>query len=131
LNIIIVNEIIKFLKVDIWNILNNYVKKFLLLIDDDAQLRSIILSDSNQNEFVYSMLMSLFHRLKLLKHSSMLLKIQYRMLINWSQSWISNMSNNSIRFKSRIEHDYLFDESNRIWFVVRRSNSTRIDCSKS
>ncbi len=46
-NIIIVNEIIKFLKVDIWNILNNYAKKFLLLIDDDAQLHSIILSDSN------------------------------------------------------------------------------------
>jgi hypothetical protein len=42
-----VNEIIKFLKVDIWNILNNYAKKFLLLIDDDAQLHSIILSDSN------------------------------------------------------------------------------------
>jgi hypothetical protein len=79
-NIIIVNEVIKFLKVDIWNILSNYAKKLLLLIDDDAQLRSIILSDSNQNEFVYSMLMSLFHRLKLLKHSSMLLKTQYRML---------------------------------------------------
>ncbi len=54
-----------------------------------------------------------------------------RLKLDWPQSWVSNMSNNSIRFKSRVEHDYLFDESNRIWSVVRRSNSTRIDCSKS
>jgi hypothetical protein len=54
-----------------------------------------------------------------------------RKWLGWPQGWVSNMSNNPIRFKSRVEHDYLFDESNRIWSVVRRSNSTRIDCSKS
>jgi hypothetical protein len=68
------------LKVDTWNILKNYAKKSLLFIDDEIQLRSIIISNSNQNEFVYSMQMSLFHRLKLLKHSAMLLTIQYRMI---------------------------------------------------
>jgi superfamily I DNA and/or RNA helicase len=102
-NIIIVNEAIRFLKVDIWNILSNYVKKLLLLIDDDAQLRSIIFSDSNQNEFVYSMLMSLFHRLKLLRHSSMLLKIQYRML-NVIENMISTLF-----YDQRLKNDHETD----------------------
>jgi long-subunit acyl-CoA synthetase (AMP-forming) len=79
-DIIIVDEAIKSLKVDTWNILKNYAKKSLLFIDDETQLRSIIINNSNQNEFVYSMQMSLFHRLKLLKHSAMLLTIQYRMI---------------------------------------------------
>jgi hypothetical protein len=98
-----VNEVIRSLKVDIWNILNNYAKKFLLLIDDDAQLHSIILNDSNQNEFVYSMLMSLFHRLKLLRHSSMLLKTQYRML-NVYENMISTFF-----YDQRLKNDHETD----------------------
>jgi hypothetical protein len=50
--------------------------------------------------------------------------------VGWPQDWVSDMSNNPTRFKSRIGHNYLFDESNRIWSVVRRSNSIRIDCPK-
>jgi hypothetical protein len=54
-----------------------------------------------------------------------------KLSLDWPQGWVSNMSNNPTRFKSRVEHDYLFDESSRVWSVVRRSNSIRIDCSKS
>jgi hypothetical protein len=48
-----------------------------------------------------------------------------RSRLNWSQNWVSNMSNSSIRFNSRIEQKFLFDESSRVLADVRRSNSTR------
>jgi hypothetical protein len=48
-----------------------------------------------------------------------------KIFLDWSQNWISNMSNSSIRFNSKIEQKFLFDESNRILAIVRRSNSTR------
>jgi hypothetical protein len=35
------------------------------------------------------------------------------------------MSNSSIRFNSRIEQKFLFDESDRVLVIVRRSNSIR------
>jgi hypothetical protein len=122
-NIIIVKKVIKFLKIDIWNILSNYVKKSLLLIDDDAQLRSIIFNDSNQNEFIYSMLMSLFHRLKLLKHSSMLLKIQYQML-NVIENMISTFfydqklkNDHETNLISRFISQTIIEYVNRKWSI--------------
>jgi superfamily I DNA and/or RNA helicase len=118
-----VNEVTRSLKVDIWNILSNYVKKLLLLIDDDAQLRSIILNDSNQNEFVYSMLMSLFHRLKLLRHSSMLLKTQYRML-NVIENMISTLfydqrlkNDHETNLISRFISQTIIEYVNRRWSI--------------
>ncbi len=46
-------------------------------------------------------------------------------LLGWPQSWVSDMSNSPTRFNSRIGQKFLFDESNRILTIVRRSNSTR------
>jgi hypothetical protein len=49
----------------------------------------------------------------------------FKSQLDWSQSWVSNMSNSSTRFNSRIEQKCLFDESNRILAIVRRSNPIR------
>jgi hypothetical protein len=45
--------------------------------------------------------------------------------LDWPQSWISDMSNSSTRFNPRIGQKFLFDESDRVLAIVRRSNSTR------
>ncbi len=45
--------------------------------------------------------------------------------LDWPQDWISDMSNSSTRFNSRIEQKFLSDESDRILAIVRRSNSTQ------
>jgi hypothetical protein len=45
------------------------------------------------------------------------------MHIDWSQGWISNMSNSPTRFNPRVEQKFLFDGSDRVLAIVRRSNS--------
>jgi superfamily I DNA and/or RNA helicase len=71
-------------------VLINYVKIFLILIDDEIQLRFVVLSISNNNEFVYLMKMFFFHRLELFHHLSIMLRVQYRM-INIMKNMISNL----------------------------------------
>jgi hypothetical protein len=45
--------------------------------------------------------------------------------IDWSQNWISDMSNSPIRSNPRVEQKFLSDESGRVLAIVRRSNPTR------
>jgi hypothetical protein len=85
LNVIIRNETSRSLKADTWNLLGNYQKTTLIWFDDEEiQLRSVILHTLNDNDLAYSMKMSLFHRLKLLGHSSIMLHVQYGMInVTW------------------------------------------------
>jgi hypothetical protein len=79
-DLIIVDEASRSLEADTWNVLANYAKTPLILIGDEAQLRPVVLSTPDNNGFVYPMKMSLFHRLKLLRHPSVMLRVQYRMV---------------------------------------------------
>ncbi len=45
--------------------------------------------------------------------------------VDWSQNWVSDMSNSPIRSNPRIKQKFLSDESNRVLAIVRRSNSIR------
>jgi hypothetical protein len=45
--------------------------------------------------------------------------------LDWSQGWVSDMSNSPTRFNPRVEQKFLFDGSSRILAIVRRSNPTR------
>jgi hypothetical protein len=47
-------------------VLINHVKKILILIDDETQLRFVVLNISNNNEFVYSMKMFFFSSIKII-----------------------------------------------------------------
>lgn len=78
--LIVVDEASRLLEADSWNLLGNYNKTPLIMIGDENQLRPVVASTSENNGFLYSMQVSLFHRLKLLGHPSVLLNVQYRML---------------------------------------------------
>ena len=79
-NLIIMNEIVHFLRMNIWNFFVNYCNFFIILVKNERQLRFVIQETFKKNVFVYFMNMSLFHRLKFLNHFSMMLRIQYRMM---------------------------------------------------
>ncbi len=51
--------------------------------------------------------------------------LSYQSLIDWPQDWVSDMSNSPIRFNPRVEQKFLFDGSDRILAIVRRSNPIR------
>ena len=74
-NLIIVNEIVRFLKTNIWNFFVNYRNFFIILVENEQQLRLVVQETFKNNVFVYFMNMSLFHRLKLLNHFSIMLRI--------------------------------------------------------
>ena len=76
----IVDKTTKTIESNMWNFFENYFRTFLILIKNEIQLRSIILSDKNINDFVNFLRMSLFQRLKMLNQSSVLLNVQYRMI---------------------------------------------------
>ncbi len=77
---IVIDEVIRTVESNVWNILKNYFKTFLVMIEDEAQLRSIILSIHKNNDFKNSLKMFLFYRLKLLNQLSMFFSVQYRMI---------------------------------------------------
>jgi hypothetical protein len=112
----------RFLEADTWNVLGNYAKTPLVLIGDEAQLRLVMLSTSDDNEFVYSMKLFLFHRLKLLRHSFVMLNVQYRM-IDIMRTMISNLL-----YERNLVNDSDTDLSSRsltqsmIQYVQRRWN---------
>jgi hypothetical protein len=45
--------------------------------------------------------------------------------LDWPQGWVSNMSDSPTRFNPRVEQKILFDESNRVLAIIRRSNPIR------
>jgi hypothetical protein len=49
--LIIIDEVIRAVELNVWNILKNYLKTFLVMIEDEAQLRLIILSIHKKNDF--------------------------------------------------------------------------------
>jgi hypothetical protein len=63
---IIIDEIIRAIESNVWNILKNYFKTFLVMIENEAQLRLIILNIHKNNDFKNSLKMSLFYKLKFL-----------------------------------------------------------------
>ena len=79
-NLIIVNEIVCFLKTNIWNFFVNYRNFFIIFVENERQLHFVVQKTFKKNVFVYFMNMSLFHRLKFLNHFSMMLRIQYWMM---------------------------------------------------
>ncbi len=77
---IVIDEVIRTVESNVWNILKNYLKTSFIMIKDQAQLRSIILSIHKNNDFKNSLKMFLFHKLKFLNQSSMFFNVQYRMI---------------------------------------------------
>ncbi len=77
---IVIDEIIRTIELNVWNILKNYFKTFLVMIENEAQLRLIILNIHKNNDFKNSLKMSLFYKLKFLNQSSMFFNVQYRMI---------------------------------------------------
>jgi hypothetical protein len=78
--LIVIDEVTRTIESNVWNILKNYLKTFLVMIEDEAQLRSIILSIHKNNDFKSFLKMFLFYKLKFLNQSSMLFNVQYRMI---------------------------------------------------
>ena len=79
-NLIIMNEIVRLLKTNIWNFFINYRNFFIVFVENERQLRLVVQETFKNNVFVYFMSMLLFHRVKFLSHFSMMLRIQYRMM---------------------------------------------------
>jgi hypothetical protein len=77
---IVIDEVIRAVESNVWNILKNYFKTFLVMIEDEAQLRLIILSIHKNNDFKNFLKMSLFYKLKFLNQSSIFFNVQYRMI---------------------------------------------------
>jgi hypothetical protein len=73
--LIIIDEITRAVKLNVWNILRNYCKTSLIMIENEAQLHLVILSTKKNNKFVSSLRMSLFYRFKFLRQFSMLLNV--------------------------------------------------------
>jgi hypothetical protein len=111
--LIIIDEVIRTIEFNVWNILENYFRTFLIMIENEAQLRSIILSIHKNNDFKNSLKMSLFYKLKFLNQSSMLFSVQYRM-IDVIDSMISKLF-----YANRVTND-------KRTFVVDRSLSRAI-----
>jgi hypothetical protein len=49
----------------------------------------------------------------------------FESLIDWSQGWVSDMSDSSTRSNPRVGQKFLSDESGRVLAIVRRSNPIR------
>ena len=79
-HVMIVDEVIKTIELNMWNFFENYVKIFLIMIENEIQLRLMIFNDEQINEFVKFLRMFLFYRFKLLKQSSVLFSVQYQMM---------------------------------------------------
>jgi hypothetical protein len=77
--LMIVDEATRVIEPDMWNLLGNYHKNPLILVGDENQLRPVVLSTVEENGFVNPLRLSLFQRLKMLGHPSIMLNIQYRM----------------------------------------------------
>ncbi len=78
--LIVIDEVIRAVESNVWNILKNYFKTFLVMIKNEAQLRLIILNIHKNNDFKNSLKMFLFYKLKFLNQSSMFFSVQYRMI---------------------------------------------------
>lgn len=65
----IVDEAARAIEADMWNILGNHPEAALVMIGDDAQLRTTVISSRDQNSLGGSLRLSMFNRFKMLGHS--------------------------------------------------------------
>ena len=121
-NLIIVNEIVRLLKTNNWNFFVNYRNFFIILVENQRQLRFVVQKTFKKNVFVYFMNMSLFHHLKFLNHFSMMFRIQYRMM-NVIERMISTlfMTMNSSTHSTR---NSLKDRSFKRWYNIIHDDTT-------
>ena len=78
----------------------------MILIDDETQFKFVMLNIIKNNDFLYSMKMNLFHRLKILKHFFAFFNIQYCMMnsLNDMIFWLFYNE----KFKNDSEIDIIF-----------------------
>ena len=97
--LVIVDKATQAPKPDMWNILGHYPNISLVMVGDEAQLSSAVLSDKKTNGFWRPLRLSFFQQLKVLGQLSVLLNEQYRMVENIetmvSKLFYSNLFSNA------------------------------------
>ena len=78
--LVIVDKATQAPKPDMWNILGHYPNISLVMVGDEAQLSSAVLSDKKTNGFWRPLRLSFFQQLKVLGQPSVLFDEQYRMV---------------------------------------------------
>ena len=78
--LIVVDETIRAIEPDIWNLLEHYVRVLLIMIGDAKQFRPTVVNTHQNKGFVKNLQVSYFERLKLPGHPSVMLTEQYRMV---------------------------------------------------
>ena len=98
--LVIVDKATQAPKPDMWNILGHYPNISLVMVGDEAQLSSAVLSDKKTNGFWRPLRLSFFQQLKVLGQPSVLLNEQYRMVESIgtmvSKLFYSNLLSNAL-----------------------------------
>lgn len=106
--------------------LYNYFKISLLWIDDEVQLRSVVINMPQKNDLICAMKMSLFHRFKILGHSSTLLRQQHRLIFI-----IDDMISKLFYDGKLVNGQNTVIEARPLWQVVANFNHEQYDFPNS
>ena len=79
-NLVVLDEAARVTEAEALIVIANYPRASIVMLGDHAQLRPFVHSNREQNPFASQLHVSLFHRLQLFGHNSVMFDTQYRMV---------------------------------------------------